>query len=43
MVDDDMKLCRLVRDYLEPWGTAFPLRIPAPDGLEMALAGISTP
>jgi len=37
MIDDDRKLCRLVRDYLEPMGYAMELAHTGPDGLDMAL------
>jgi DNA-binding response OmpR family regulator len=39
LVDDDVKLCRLVRDYLEPMGYAVTVAHTGPDGLEKALAG----
>src|ERR1700689_4253952 len=39
MIDDDRKLCRLVRDYLEPMGYEMELAHTGPDGLEKALAG----
>jgi DNA-binding response OmpR family regulator len=38
MIDDDRKLCRLVRDYLEPMGYEMELAHTGPDGLEKALA-----
>jgi DNA-binding response OmpR family regulator len=36
MIDDDRKLCRLVRDYLEPMGYAIDAAHTGPDGLEKA-------
>jgi DNA-binding response OmpR family regulator len=39
MVDDDQKLCRLVRTYLEPMGYSVSVAHTGPEGLEMALAG----
>jgi DNA-binding response OmpR family regulator len=39
MIDDDRKLCRLVRDYLEPMGYEMELAHAGPDGLEKALGG----
>lgn len=36
MIDDDRKLCRLVRDYLEPMGYAVDAAHTGPDGLEKA-------
>ncbi len=38
MIDDDRKLCRLVRDYLEPMGYAVEAAHSGPDGLEKALS-----
>ena len=38
LVDDDVKLCRLVRDYLEPMGYTVTVAHNGPDGLEMAIA-----
>jgi len=38
LVDDDVKLCRLVRDYLEPLGYQVSSAHTGPDGLEQALA-----
>jgi DNA-binding response OmpR family regulator len=38
LVDDDVKLCRLVRDYLEPMGYTVSVAHNGPDGLEMAVA-----
>lgn len=38
LVDDDVKLCRLVRDYLEPMGYRVTVAHNGPDGLELALA-----
>jgi DNA-binding response OmpR family regulator len=37
MIDDDRKLCRLVKDYLEPMGYAVEAAHTGPDGLEKAL------
>lgn len=39
IVDDDKKLCRLVRDYLEPMGYDVDAANTGTDGLERALAG----
>ena len=39
LVDDDEKLCRLVREYLEPMGYAVTAAHTGPDGLQAALAG----
>ncbi len=39
MIDDDRKLCRLVRDYLEPMGYDVQTAHTGPDGLEQAGAG----
>jgi DNA-binding response OmpR family regulator len=39
LVDDDPKLCRLVREYLEPMGYSVSTAQNGVDGLEMALAG----
>jgi DNA-binding response OmpR family regulator len=36
MIDDDRKLCRLVKDYLEPMGYAVDAAHTGPDGLEKA-------
>ncbi|MEO7297601.1 MAG: response regulator transcription factor [Verrucomicrobiota bacterium] len=36
MIDDDRKLCRLVRDYLAPMGYAIDVAHTGPDGLEKA-------
>jgi DNA-binding response OmpR family regulator len=38
LVDDDVKLCRLVREYLEPLGYQVSSAHSGPDGLELALA-----
>lgn len=38
MIDDDTKLCRLVKDYLEPHGYAVTLTHDGPGGLEQAQA-----
>jgi DNA-binding response OmpR family regulator len=37
VVDDDVKLCRLVRDYLEPLGYQVSVAHSGPEGLQMAL------
>lgn len=37
VVDDDRKLCRLIRDYLEPMGYEIEMAHSGPDGLERAL------
>ncbi|HEY1950602.1 MAG TPA: response regulator transcription factor [Bryobacteraceae bacterium] len=37
MVDDDMKLCRLIRDFLEPMGYQVAAAHTGPQGVEMAL------
>mgnify|MGYP001409890502 CR=1 FL=1 len=39
VIDDDRKLCRLVRDYLEPMGYEVDLAHTGPDGLEKARSG----
>ncbi len=39
LVDDDLKLCRLVRSYLEPMGYAVTTAHNGPDGLAQALGG----
>ncbi len=39
IVDDDKKLCRLVRDYLEPMGYDIAMAHTGPEGLERARAG----
>lgn len=39
IVDDDTKLCRLVRDYLEPMGYQVSVANSGPAGLETALRG----
>jgi DNA-binding response OmpR family regulator len=39
LVDDDVKLCRLVRSYLEPMGYTVSTAHSGPDGLAMALDG----
>jgi DNA-binding response OmpR family regulator len=36
LIDDDRKLCRLIRDYLEPMGYAVTMAHTGPDGLEQA-------
>ncbi len=38
IIDDDRKLCRLIRDYLEPMGYDIELAHTGPDGLEKALS-----
>ncbi len=38
VIDDDRKLCRLIRDYLEPLGYAVALAHTGPEGVERALA-----
>jgi DNA-binding response OmpR family regulator len=38
VIDDDRKLCRLIKDYLEPMGYAVETAHTGPDGLEKALA-----
>jgi DNA-binding response OmpR family regulator len=38
LVDDDVKLCRLVKEYLEPLGYQVSSAHTGPDGLELALA-----
>lgn len=38
IVDDDVKLCRLIRDYLEPLGYEVHMAHTGPGGLEAALA-----
>ena len=38
MIDDDAKLCRLVRDYLEPMGYEVSMAHTGPKGLELALS-----
>lgn len=37
MIDDDRKLCRLIRDYLEPMGYEVQMAHSGPEGLEKAL------
>lgn len=39
VIDDDRKLCRLIRDYLEPLGYEIESAHTGPDGLEKAQAG----
>ena len=39
MIDDDRKLCRLIRDYLEPMGYEVSMAHSGPEGLERAAAG----
>jgi DNA-binding response OmpR family regulator len=39
VIDDDKKLCRLIRDYLEPMGYEVEVAHTGPDGLEKATAG----
>jgi DNA-binding response OmpR family regulator len=38
MIDDDRKLCRLVRDYLQPMGYTIDAAHTGPDGLQKALS-----
>jgi DNA-binding response OmpR family regulator len=38
VIDDDRKLCRLIRDYLEPMGYAVAAAHTGPEGVEMALS-----
>jgi two-component system, OmpR family, response regulator CpxR len=40
LVDDDLKLCRLVRQYLEPLGYSVSLAHNGEDGLHAALGGV---
>src|ERR1700722_10869470 len=37
IIDDDRKLCRLIRDYLEPMGHDIAMAHTGPEGLELAL------
>jgi DNA-binding response OmpR family regulator len=39
IIDDDTRLCRLVRDYLEPLGYTVDAAHSGPEGLDTALAG----
>ncbi|MBL8206716.1 MAG: response regulator transcription factor [Blastocatellia bacterium] len=39
MIDDDLKLCRLVKDYLEPLGYEVESAHTGPQGLEKVIAG----
>src|SRR6187399_252648 len=39
VIDDDRKLCRLIRDYLEPLGYSVQLAHTGPDGIERARSG----
>jgi DNA-binding response OmpR family regulator len=39
LVDDDVKLCRLVREYLEPMGYQVTAAHTGPDGLQTAITG----
>lgn len=39
IVDDDAKLCRLIRDYLRPLGYEVSAAYTGPEGLELALRG----
>lgn len=39
IVDDDVKLCRLIRDYLQPLGYEVSAAYTGPEGLELALGG----
>lgn len=38
VIDDDRKLCRLIKDYLEPLGYAVQTAHTGPEGLELALS-----
>src|SRR5262245_4143041 len=39
LIDDDRKLCRLVRDYLAPMGYAVETAHTGPEGVEKAVQG----
>jgi DNA-binding response OmpR family regulator len=39
VIDDDRKLCRLIKDYLEPMGYEVEMAHTGPEGLEKALVG----
>jgi DNA-binding response OmpR family regulator len=39
VIDDDRKLCRLIKDYLEPMGYTVETAFTGPDGLDRALHG----
>jgi len=39
VIDDDRKLCRLIKDYLEPMGYAVEMVHTGPEGVERALEG----
>ncbi len=39
VIDDDRKLCRLIKDYLEPMGYAVEAAYTGPEGLEKARSG----
>ncbi|MFH1136710.1 MAG: response regulator transcription factor [Pseudomonadota bacterium] len=39
VIDDDKKLCRLIKEYLEPMGYLITAAHTGPDGLELALTG----
>src|SRR4051812_28453275 len=39
VIDDDRKLCRLIRDYLEPMGYSVQLAHTGPEGIERAASG----
>ena len=39
IIDDDRKLCRLIKDYLEPMGYLIEAAHSGPDGLEKARNG----
>ena len=39
VIDDDKKLCRLIKDYLEPMGYVVAMAHTGPDGVEQAAAG----
>ena len=38
VIDDDRKLCRLIKDYLEPLGYSVQAAHTGPDGAERAVA-----
>lgn len=41
LIDDDIKLCRLIREYLEPMGYSVAVAHNGPDGLEMAIGALN--
>ena len=43
VIDDDRKLCRLIRDYLEPMGYSVTAVHTGPDGVQAAAAGHARP